>query len=75
MASSAPRWPSCAKLTSAHTACRVVSCLEPLLAGFDSVLCKNVLMALHMRASYVPVSGEIRVLEVGLGVVCSGLRR
>ena len=78
MASSAPRWPSCAKFTNAHTACNVVSCLEPLLAGLASVLLRNVLTALHMRASYplgLEAIGVVDGFECVRFAMLSGLRR
>ena len=72
MASRAPRCPSCAKLTNAQTACSVVSCLEPLLAGLASVLLRNVLTALHMRSSYSLEYEGVKVVEFD---TLSGLRR
>ena len=80
MASSAPRWPSCAKFTNAQTACSVVSCLEPLEAGLASVLLRNVLTALHMRSSYSLGFEGVKVFEFehfnsfGFDIL-SGLRR
>lgn len=67
-----PRCPSCAKLTNAQTACSVVSCLEPLLAGLASVLLRNVLTALHMRSSYSLEYEGVKVVEFD---TLSGLRR